>query len=88
MTVEPLEGSTELALTWEARRWGKIDLGIILDSSEDNPPDLALLCDIFTQHIEKPFKEGQEAVIDGSCVIFRKKVFEDHEYLLVEKKEE
>ena len=88
MTIEPLDGSTELALTWEARRWGKIDLGIILDSSEDNPPDLALLCDIFTQHIEKPFKEGQEAVIDGSCVIFRKKMFEDHEYLLVEKKEE
>ena len=48
---------------------------------------MVLLGNIFYNHLFRAYKEGDTIRIDDKDYIFRKKVFEDHDYLLIEKVE-
>ena len=82
--IENVDGKN-IVMTFAARRWGRIELGI--ECNDDMANAMVLLGNIFYNHLFRAYKEGNTIRIDDKDYIFRKKVFEDHDYLLIEKVE-
>ena len=58
-----------------------------IECNDDMANAMVLLGNIFYNHLFRAYKEGNTIRIDDKDYIFRKKVFEDHDYLLIEKVE-